>query len=70
MPRVESKEELEELRREILSRRDPNKPYITLCSGTACRATGSDRVADAIEEELKNQGLTEEVGFMCVRIRN
>jgi len=63
MPRVGSKENLEKLRSEILAKRDPNKPYITLCSGTACRATGSDRVADAIEEELKKQGLTKEVGF-------
>jgi NADH:ubiquinone oxidoreductase subunit F (NADH-binding)/(2Fe-2S) ferredoxin/Pyruvate/2-oxoacid:ferredoxin oxidoreductase delta subunit len=63
MPRVKSKEELEGLRSEILAERDPNKHYITLCSGTACRATGSDNVAAAIVEELGKQDLTEEVGF-------
>jgi len=63
MPRVRSKGDLEGLRSEILMKRDPNKPYITLCSGTACRATGSDTVAAAIQNELEKQGLTEEIGF-------
>ncbi len=62
MPGVRSKGDLEGLRSEILMKRDPNKPYITLCSGTACRATGSDTVAAAIQNELEKQGLTEEVG--------
>ena len=62
MPLLRSKEDLKELRREITGKRDLNKPYITLCSGTACHATGSDNVAAAIQEELKTQGLTEEVG--------
>jgi NADH:ubiquinone oxidoreductase subunit F (NADH-binding)/(2Fe-2S) ferredoxin len=51
------------LRSKILAKRDPNKPFITLCSGTACRATGSDVVAAAIQEELEKHGLTEEIGF-------
>jgi NADH:ubiquinone oxidoreductase subunit F (NADH-binding)/(2Fe-2S) ferredoxin/Pyruvate/2-oxoacid:ferredoxin oxidoreductase delta subunit len=62
MPGVHTKEELDALRREIIAKRDLNKPYITLCSGTACHATGSDNVAAAIVEELKQHGLTEEVG--------
>ncbi len=63
MPRVKSRDALEELIGEIVAKRDLNKPCITLCSGTACHATGSDSVADAIVEELDKQGLTEEVGF-------
>jgi NADP-reducing hydrogenase subunit HndC len=63
METVKSEGDLEALRSKILAKRDPNKPFITLCSGTACRATGSDVVAAAIQEELEKQGLTEEIGF-------
>ncbi|MCX6010600.1 MAG: NADH-quinone oxidoreductase subunit NuoF [Chloroflexi bacterium] len=63
MPRINSPTELEELRKGILSKRDPNKPCITLCSGTACHASGSEEVAASIEEEIKKQGLSAEVDF-------
>jgi NADH-quinone oxidoreductase subunit F len=61
MSRINSPAELEEFRKDILSKRDPNKPCITLCSGSACHATGSREVAASIEEEIKNQGLSAEV---------
>ncbi len=61
MSRINSPAELEELRKGILSKRDPNKPCITLCSGSACHATGSGEVAASIEEEIKKQGLSAEV---------
>jgi NADP-reducing hydrogenase subunit HndC len=61
MPRINSTTELEKVRQGILSKRDPNKPCITLCSGSACQATGSGEVAARIEEEIKNQGLGDEV---------
>ena len=63
MPRINSPTELEALRKDILSKRDANKPCITLCSGTACHATGSENVAAAIEHEIEKQGLTTEVDF-------
>jgi len=63
MPRINSPAELEELREGILSKRDPNRPCITLCSGTACHASGSEEVAASIEEEIKKQGLSAEVDF-------
>ena len=63
MPRINSSAELEEFRKDILSKRDPKKPCLTLCSGTACHATGSKEVALAIEQELEKQGLREEVDF-------
>lgn len=62
MPRINTKEELKALRTNITSKRDLSKPYITICSGTACHATGSDAVAAAIQAELEKQGLTEDVG--------
>ncbi|MGC1403658.1 MAG: NADH-quinone oxidoreductase subunit NuoF [Thermodesulfobacteriota bacterium] len=61
MPRINSPAELEEFRKGLLSKRDPNKPCITLCSGSACHASGSDEVGSSIEEEIKKQGLSAEV---------
>ena len=61
MPRINSSSELEKFRNGILSDRDPKKPCITLCSGSACHATGSRKVAESIEEEVNNMvdGVTE-----------
>ena len=61
MPRINSPAELEEYRKNIVSKRDPNKPCITLCSGSACNASGSVEVAGAIEEEINKQGLSDSV---------
>ncbi len=61
MARINSPAELEALRKEILSTRDPNKPCITLCSGSACQASGCREVAASLEEEIQKQGLGAEV---------
>jgi NADH-quinone oxidoreductase subunit F len=61
MPRLSSPAELEEFRQEILSKRDPNKRCITICSGTGCHAYGSEKVNAAFAEEIKKQGLEAEV---------
>ena len=61
MARINSPAELEAFRKGILSQRDPNKPCITLCSGSACHASGSKEVAARIEEEIEKQGLSAEV---------
>jgi NADH-quinone oxidoreductase subunit F len=58
MTRIDSPAALEELRSAILAARDPKRPCITLCSGSACHATGSRDVAATIEEELEKQGLS------------
>jgi len=58
MARINSPAELEDLRNEILSVRDPDKPCITLCSGSACNASGSREVAQALEEEIAKQNLS------------
>jgi len=54
---LQSPSELEKIRQDILSRRDPNKPCITICSGTGCCAYGSEKVFRSFEEAIKNQGL-------------
>ncbi|MBI5018091.1 MAG: 4Fe-4S binding protein [Deltaproteobacteria bacterium] len=63
MSRINSPAELEVRRKGILSNRDPQRPRITLCAGSACHASGSGDVAASIEEEIKNQGLVGEVVF-------
>ena len=57
MARLTSLEDLERYRQEVLARRDPNKPCVTICSGTGCRAYQSEKVARALQAELEAQGL-------------
>jgi NADH:ubiquinone oxidoreductase subunit F (NADH-binding)/(2Fe-2S) ferredoxin/Pyruvate/2-oxoacid:ferredoxin oxidoreductase delta subunit len=61
MPRINSPAELEEFRKDILSKRDPSKPCIAVCTGTGCLALGATKVVTAIKEEIKRQGLETEV---------
>ncbi len=63
MARNHSPAELEALRARILSTRDPRKPLITLCSGSACQASGSKEVAASLEAEIEKQGLGEAVNL-------
>jgi NADH-quinone oxidoreductase subunit F len=63
MPRIKSPAELEAFRKEILAQRDPEKPCITLCSGSACHATGSGKVAAALEQEIEKQGVAADVTY-------
>ena len=39
----------------------PNKKFITICAGTGCRAYGSLKVKEALEDELKKQNMNVEV---------
>src|SRR3989338_8321088 len=64
MLRINSPAELEEFRKEIISKRDPNKPCISLCCGSACHASGSGKVAASLKEEIKKQGLSDAVDII------
>lgn len=58
MTKIKSIQELENLRKEILAKRDPKKPVIVVCSmSTCCLALGVQDVLAAIEEEIEKQGL-------------
>jgi len=57
MPRLDSIADLERLRREILAKRDQNKPSVAICSGTGCQAYGSEKVAEAFVDEIEQNGL-------------
>ena len=61
MARLNSPADLEKLRQEILSQRDPNRPCVTICSGTGCQAQRSEDVADAFVREIEKQGLQDKV---------
>ena len=61
MTRISSPEALEKARQEILSRRDPNQPCISVCAGTGCLASGASDVIAAFEAEIEKQGLKTEV---------
>lgn len=54
---LSSPKELEELRQEILAKRDPSKPVITTCMGTACQAYGAAKVHDSFIEEMQRQAV-------------
>lgn len=61
MARINSPTELDELRQEILSKRDQNKPRIAICAGTGCLASGAAKVIAALKEEIEKQGLKADV---------
>ena len=61
MPKINSPAELEKLRKGILSKRDPNKSCIAVCTGTGCLALGADKVVAALKEEIKKHGLEDKV---------
>ncbi len=61
MPRLNSATDLKKKRQGILAQRDPNKPCVTICSGTGCHAYGCDGVSEAFARELESKGLQEKV---------
>ena len=61
MTKINSPIELDKFRKEILSKRDSKKQCITLCTGSACNASGSEEVGKSIEDEIKKQGLSDKV---------
>lgn len=61
MVRLNSPEELEKYRQEILSRRDPDKPCISVCAGSGCVASGANEVIDAFKSEIEKQDLSASV---------
>jgi len=61
MPRLNSATDLEKKRQEILAHRDPNRPCVTICSGTGCHAYGSEKVSETFIREIQKNGLQEKV---------
>jgi (2Fe-2S) ferredoxin len=63
MPRLNSPQELEKARNDVLSLRDPHRPCVSICSGTGCVACGAREVVAAVGAEIEAQGLKGEVAF-------
>jgi NADH-quinone oxidoreductase subunit F len=61
MQPLQSIAELEELRQEISSRRDPNQPCVSICAGAGCIASGADEVIAAFRREIDSQNLEAEL---------
>jgi len=61
MPRINSPLELEKFRKDILAKKDPDKPCIAVCTGTGCLALGAAKVVNAFKEGIKKQGLENRV---------
>jgi NADP-reducing hydrogenase subunit HndC len=59
--RLSSVEELENLRKKIVSKRDPHKLGITVCAGTGCQTYGAKDVFNAFVEEVNKQGLADKI---------
>ena len=57
MEQLKSPSDLERLRKDILAKRDPNRPAVAVCVSTGCEALGVKGVLIAFEEEIKRQGL-------------
>jgi NADH:ubiquinone oxidoreductase subunit F (NADH-binding)/(2Fe-2S) ferredoxin/Pyruvate/2-oxoacid:ferredoxin oxidoreductase delta subunit len=57
MARLTSPEELENFRQDILLKRDPNQPCISICAGAGCIASGADAVIAAFRSEIEKEGL-------------
>jgi len=58
---LKSPEELEKLRQEILSGRDPDKSCISVCAGAGCLASGVSEVIAAFKSEIEKQTLKADV---------
>jgi NADH:ubiquinone oxidoreductase subunit F (NADH-binding)/(2Fe-2S) ferredoxin/Pyruvate/2-oxoacid:ferredoxin oxidoreductase delta subunit len=61
MARLNTPEELSDFRQEILSKRDPDNPCISICAGAGCIASGADEVIKAFQEEIEKQDLSAKV---------
>ncbi len=59
--KLNSPADLESLRQQIQSRRDPKKPVITVCGGTGCLAYDSNEVGTAIRQEVEKRDLKDKV---------
>jgi NADH-quinone oxidoreductase subunit F len=63
IPRIASPADLKAWRERIGATRDPKRTCITVCAGTACRATGAEAVVLAFHDELAKAGLDARVDF-------
>jgi len=61
MAKLGSPADMERFRQQLVSQRDPNLPFVTVCSGTGCLAYHAEDVADTFVREIEKQGLKKNV---------
>jgi len=61
MTEINTALELDAWREKILSDRDASKPRIMVCGGTGCLALESDKVAEALQKVIQEQGVEAKV---------
>jgi len=61
MARINSPEALEKSRQNVLSQRDTNINRVSICAGAGCIASGANEVIDALETEVKKQGISDKI---------
>lgn len=59
--RIKSATDLENVRQEMLAKKDPQKRHVAICAGTGCLALGARKVITTFKEELKKRGLENDV---------
>lgn len=65
MIKLNSPQELEKIRQRLLSKRDPKKPCISVCSGSGCVASGANEVIAAFKSEIEKHDLNATVDTKC-----
>jgi NADP-reducing hydrogenase subunit HndC len=61
MPKIGSPAELEEFRKDLSSRRDPNQLCIAICGGTGCHNQGNKEMVRAFKDEVEKKRLATKV---------
>jgi NADH:ubiquinone oxidoreductase subunit F (NADH-binding)/(2Fe-2S) ferredoxin/NAD-dependent dihydropyrimidine dehydrogenase PreA subunit len=62
--KITSPDDLVRWREQLQSQRNPDKPCVTVCSGTGCQAYGCGTITNAFREELAARGLSEQVDVL------
>jgi NADH:ubiquinone oxidoreductase subunit F (NADH-binding)/(2Fe-2S) ferredoxin len=63
MQRLKSIADIVNWREGILSKKDPNRTWVTVCSGTGCHAYACEKVAATFASEIEKRGLERQVGL-------
>ena len=63
LQKLKSKRDLENLKKEIVAKREKDKPLVTVCNGTGCHATGCVKVTEAFRQEIGHQDLADKVAI-------
>lgn len=59
MKRIGTPQELTAIQKELKKQRHPDKTLVTICAGTGCQGHGCNTVKEALEAEIKKQGVSD-----------